>query len=66
LGKTANRFVAFFNIVRFKDVVEVKSHLEILRGLLDLKNYLDKLEGWDWHEEQGKKSRVKIVLKLNI
>jgi len=47
-------------------MVETKFQSEILRGLLDQKNYVAILEGWDWHEEQGKKSRVKIVLKLNI
>jgi hypothetical protein len=58
--KTDKRFVAFFDILGFKDMVQTKSHSEILKSLEHLKNYVEKLESWDWNEKHEKKSNLKI------
>ncbi|WP_047544855.1 hypothetical protein [Psychroserpens sp. Hel_I_66] len=59
--KTDNRFVAFFDILGFKDMVQTKTHSQILKTLEQLKTYVEKLEGIEWGEEQEKKSKLKIA-----
>lgn len=42
--KTTNRFVAFFDIMGFKEIVERNKHLDVVEKLNSLKKALDKLE----------------------
>jgi len=51
-NRTANRFVAFFDIMGFKDLVQRNSHDNILKRLETLKNVLKKLE--NSHSENNK------------
>src|ERR1700744_2479239 len=41
---TTNRFVAFFDILGFKDLVERSAHAEVVSKLMTLKKALKKLE----------------------
>lgn len=45
--KTSKRFVAFFDIMGFKDLVQRNSHDYIVTKLETLKNVLNELETWD-------------------
>lgn len=57
--KTTPRFVAFFDIMGFKDMVQRNSHNDILEKLEILKNTLKTLEGWN-------SENIKELEKLNI
>ena len=59
--KTENRFIAFFDILGFKDMVQTKSHSEILKNLENLKKYVEKLEGIEFDENHENKANLKIV-----
>ena len=54
-NKTANRFVAFFDIMGFKDLVQRNSHDDILIKLKTLKNVLKELEGMDSESKEALK-----------
>ncbi|MEQ5790375.1 hypothetical protein J4E06_04875 [Muricauda sp. NFXS6] len=59
--KTDNRFVAFFDVLGFKDMVQRKSHSEILKKLENLKSHVEKLEGHEFDENKLKKANLEIV-----
>lgn len=58
--KTNNRFVSFFDILGFKDMVLKTSHNDILIKLENLKKHVTKLEEMQWDDEREKKSKIKI------
>ncbi|WP_026769105.1 hypothetical protein [Asinibacterium sp. OR53] len=65
--KTCDRFVAFFDIMGFKDMVQRSDHNEVLQQLIALKGMLKQLEGYsaENHDELKKinvsKNQVRSV-----
>ncbi len=58
---TDKRFVAFFDILGFKDMVLKNSHIDILDNLDKLQSVARDLESTYWDEEMAKKSKIKIL-----
>jgi hypothetical protein len=56
-NKTDNRFVIFFDVLGFKDLVQTRSHEDILEKLTKLKNDVEQLEDYVFNE--GQKQKVK-------
>lgn len=60
--KTNNRFVSFFDILGFKDMVLKNSHDDILKKLESLKKHANRLAEMQWDEEKEKTSKLKITV----
>ena len=57
-NKTNKRFVAFFDILGFKDMVMKYSHQDVLSKLNLLKKHTLKLENFQWNTEKTKKANI--------
>lgn len=59
-NKTTERFIAFFDILGFKDMVLKSEHSEILKKLELLKNHTRELENKTWDKETLEKANINL------
>ena len=57
-NKTNKRFIAFFDILGFKDMVIKLSHAEVLKKLVLIKNHTKKLENLKFDKEKVTKAGI--------
>lgn len=66
LEKTNKRFIAFFDIMGFKDIVERNSHNAVVEKLEKLKGALKILESKQAHTKVNKKSKGQITKSITF
>lgn len=61
MKKTANRVIAFIDIMGFKNLVQTKSHSQILNKMEQLSNFVNNLDKKEF-EAYGTKSQIRTII----